>query len=294
MKNTNEKKVAIFDVSSHLHRIYHVKKNKSENIDLLQPFINMINKELSEMHGISHFIFVFDGSSKENFRNKIYPQYKANRPPSDPHYVEQKRMVFSALKRMGAVVLCNPKYEADDIINVISNKLSNVKIKHIISTKDKDLFCLVDEYTKIFTGNGKKVYSVQDVFEDKGVFPYQMNDYLTMVGDASDNVLGIDGIGEKTAARILSEITFDEMMLDPARIKDIVGVRGAQKIIDDINNRADEIWFMRSIIQLESSIDGGIDFNLKDSRSFDIGERFREIILSKPKISNYRENKNVI
>lgn len=264
MKKQNNINVAIFDVSSHLHKLFHSPRNKDNQNNLLNPFIDLFNKEMRGMGNPSHVIFVFDGRSNENFRNKIYSEYKANRPPPDENYVAQKRMIFSFLKQSGATVLCNPKYEADDLIATISRKLSKAKIKHTIATKDKDLFCLVNEYGKLFLGVKLGIYGVSEVHKDKGVFPHQMNEYLTLVGDVSDNIIGVRGVGAKTAAKILEKFDLSDVLREPENLLQIDNIRGVQKIIDYIDHNEDDIWFMKSIIDLEDNVK--LDFNLSDSR----------------------------
>lgn len=292
MENNNKQSphIAIFDVSSHLHRIFHSLKKQNQENNLIHPFFDLIKREIGAIGNVSHCIFAFDGAPKENFRNEIYPEYKENRPPPEEIYVEQKRLVYSTLKKMGATVLCYPKYEADDLIGSISKRLSSKNIEHTIATRDKDLFCLVNDCAQVFLGLNKGVYGIKEVKADKGILPEQMNDYLTLVGDASDNIKGVDGIGAKKAIKILEKMTFSELMENPEKILDLDGFTGKQKAIDYLKNNEDEIWFMRSIIQLEDNVK--LDFNLSNSRLSNIDFSFVDQNFEKPIQTNNRGRKN--
>lgn len=268
-----------FDTSSHMHRVYqtmiskdiHKKPESFYNglpIYFIQGFFNLIFSEIKfmkEQHNIepTHLAFVFDGCNENNFRKKLYSLYKANRDESTPEFIFQKRMIYKILNTLGFATLSQKEYEADDIIATISNKISNTNIKHYIFTKDKDMFALINDNNFVVRGTTFDIYDKNKVIEDKGVRPDQMNDFLTLLGDKADNIIGVNGCGEKTALAILNKHTLNDILINPELINELDGVGKAikKKVFEYISNNIDFIRLMESLVEMKKDIDLNTNFN---------------------------------
>ena len=159
----------------------------------------------------ARLILAFDEGQSE-YRNTIQPNYKDGRPKAPPSFYSQISIMKTAANCLGVPTISIPGIEADDIIARIVQQATEDGIqKVVISSTDKDLLQLVtgaDARTTVVTmfNERKKVELYEsDVFEQHGVYPQQMADMLALAGDSSDNVVGVPGIGPKTAAKLLSE-----------------------------------------------------------------------------------------
>ncbi|MDO8644205.1 MAG: 5'-3' exonuclease H3TH domain-containing protein, partial [bacterium] len=141
----------------------------------------------------------------KTFRNEKFPAYKANRdaPPED--LVPQFPYFRKIVRAMNIPVLELSNYEADDVIGTVAKKMSRKKLKTIIVTGDKDLMQLVTDKVEIFDSMKEKEIRAPEVLERFGVLPEQVADVLGLAGDSSDNIPGVPGIGEKTAAKLIQQ-----------------------------------------------------------------------------------------
>lgn len=263
----NNKHLYSFDISSHIYRCYHMllKNNKHQENGayyngqptyLIRPAMQLIQSEINKNsdNPFSHIVFVFDGNSETNFRKDLYPEYKANRDETPHELTVQKRTIFRLLKAMGYPVLCIPEFEADDIIATLAKTTSRHGIKHTIFTKDKDLFALINEHTKIYRGSQHGLYDIARVLNEKGVHPSQINDYLTLLGDTSDNIKGVLGCGEKGAVKILQNYTLNQVLDNPQLLSETTGLTNKNKIIDYITNNKDVILLMQQLVKMKDDI----------------------------------------
>ena len=178
----------------------------------------------------SHCIATFD-SSKPTFRHEIRKEYKANRPPTPPELIPQFEKVKEFLAAFDVPCLEFPGYEADDIIGTIITMAESKQKNTLIITIDSDLLQLVSKYTKVLMLNpyGKKVYSNSEIQKRYGgLSAEQLVDLKALQGDSSDNIIGVPGIGEKTAIKLLSEHQCIENIyknlntINPIRIKNLL------------------------------------------------------------------------
>ena len=165
-----------------------------------------------------HVAVAFDPSGGV-FRNEIYPEYKANRkdPPDDMR--PQFALCREAVAALGIPVLLQAGYEADDLIGTLARRWTATGRPCLIVTADKDMMQLVDPLTSIWDGKEKAI-DREGVIERFGVPPESVVDILGLAGDSSDNIPGVPGIGEKTAAKLLQEYgTMDALLAAAATIK---------------------------------------------------------------------------
>ena len=167
-------------------------------------FINMIMPILSAAAPDDAFVCVFD-ASRTTFRQDIYPAYKANRTETPADLVTQSYMVRDAVAAMGMPVLCIPGVEADDVIATLATANCNNPGGTRIITSDKDLMQLVSPCIFLYDGMKQRTIREPEVLEKFGVRPDQVVDVQSLMGDSSDNVPGVHGIGPKKASELINQ-----------------------------------------------------------------------------------------
>lgn len=253
-----EKKLIIIDGYSFLFRAYHsmppLTNPEGTPVGAVFGFTNMVLKILEQMRP-THIVMVFD-SGKKSFRNDIYPKYKANRPPAPENLVPQFPLVREAARALNIHVLEQDHIEADDIIATLAVKATREKENVLIISSDKDLMQLINTHVKMYDAIKAKLISEEDVIEKWGVAPDKMLDLLSMVGDSSDNVPGLDGIGPKTASQLLNEYgNFDNI------IKSIESFKPSKKK-ETLLNGVEKFNLAKKLITLK--IDVELDINFSD------------------------------
>ena len=165
--------------------------------------VNMIRRLLAD-YDPEHIAVVFDAKGK-TFRNDLYPDYKAHRPPMPEELTQQIEAVHAIIKAMGLPLLCVPGVEADDVIGTLAQQATEQGIDTVISTGDKDMAQLVNQHVRLIDTMKDTISDEQGVVDKFEVTPAQIIDYLTLIGDKVDNVPGVPKVGPKTAVKWLKE-----------------------------------------------------------------------------------------
>lgn len=152
----------------------------------------------------THMVVVFD-MPEPTFRHKLSPIYKGDRPPMPPELAIQIPYLHAVIRALGIPLLTQSGVEADDLIGTLTKRACREGHHVLISTGDKDMAQLVDDLVLLEDSFRDRVLDTQGVFDKFGVWPRQIIDYLTLMGDASDGIKGIPGVGTKTAAKLLQE-----------------------------------------------------------------------------------------
>ncbi len=168
----------------------------------LYGFITRIDYLLKELK--PDFLVIALDSKGKTFRHEIYPEYKAKRKPAPEDLLIQIPEIKEYLKLKNIDTIEMPSYEGDDIIWFCKNE-ADKDMEVIIFTADKDMFQLVDRNTSIFHPKLKKTLDIEGIKEHYGLYPNQVVDYLSLMGDSSDNIPGAKGIGEKTAKKLIDQ-----------------------------------------------------------------------------------------
>jgi DNA polymerase-1 len=235
-----------------------------EPVFCLKPLIKNVQNEISALAKMnivnSHIVMVFDPLGK-NFRHRLFPDYKGNRDAKAPERRRQEELMYDMFVAMGYPCLRIDDYEADDTINTLSIKLSNLGIKNYIMTGDKDIMSRCDENTFIYSGRVKKLYGVKEVSLKFNLPPSKVLDYLALKGDAVDGLAGAKGIGEKSATIMLQHFSLDEILAEPDIIADL-DIRGVKGMIEGLKKNKDDVVLMRQLTELKSDVPLGIN-NLK-------------------------------
>lgn len=175
---------------------------------------NMIVK-----HKPTHILIAKD-TKEGSFRKEIYVEYKANRSEPPDELVPQFALVDELISVLGLPEIKMPRYEADDVIGSVASQWKNQFDEILIASGDKDLMQFVDGPIKMLDTMKEKIYEREDVKDKMGVYPEQIVDYLSLIGDTSDNIPGVPGIGPKGAQNLLEEYgTLEKVIENVASIK---------------------------------------------------------------------------
>ena len=216
----------LVDGSSYFFRAFHalppLTNSKEQPTGAIYGVANMV-KRLIKDYQSKHMAIVFDAKGK-TFRDEWYPAYKAHRPPMPVELSSQFEPLLQLLSAMGLPLLTIDGVEADDVIGTLAHQAHLQGIPVVISTGDKDMAQLVNGNITLINTMSNQVLDKEGVKEKFGVSPEQIIDYLTLVGDTSDNVPGVTKCGPKTAVKWLSHYhTLDELL---AHADDIDGKIG--------------------------------------------------------------------
>ena len=205
MNQENQKKLVLVDGSSYLFRAYHTRLSQMMTSPTGFPtqaifiVVNMLRKLLKDEQP-DRVAVVFDAKGK-TFRNDIYPEYKANRPPMPDDLREQIAPLHEIIRAQGFPLICIDGVEADDVIGTLCREGRDRGYQVLISTGDKDLAQLVNDKVTLINTMSNESLNIDGVREKFQVGAEQIVDYLALMGDSSDNIPGVPKVGPKTAAK---------------------------------------------------------------------------------------------
>jgi DNA polymerase-1 len=216
----------LVDGSSYLYRAFHalpsLTNSQGEPTGALHGVLTMINKLVREQPD-AQVAIVFDAPGK-TFRDALFADYKATRPPMPDELREQVVPILDAVRLMGLPLLQVEGVEADDVIGTLSQRAADRHLDVLVSTGDKDLAQLVNDRVTLVNTMTNTTLDRDAVKAKFDVYPEQIIDYLALVGDSSDNIPGVPRVGAKTAAKWLNEYgTADEIIARADEIKGKVG-----------------------------------------------------------------------
>ena len=220
------KTLLLVDGSSYLYRAFHALpdlRNKSgEPTGALYGVLNMLRR-LHKDFPADYSACVFDAKGK-TFRDDIYAEYKANRPPMPDDLGQQIAPLHAAIKAMGWPLLMIEGVEADDVIGCLAKQAEQQGMQVVISTGDKDMAQLVSPQVKLINTMSNEVLDEAGVEAKFGIPPNLIIDYLTLIGDSVDNVPGVEKVGPKTAVKwLLQHGSLDNIMQNADSITGVVG-----------------------------------------------------------------------
>jgi DNA polymerase I len=221
-----DRMLVLIDGSSYLYRAWHalpkLTSSRGAPTGALLGVLNMINK-LSKEQPTAHFAVVFDAPGK-TFRDALFDQYKANRPPMPDDLRAQVEPLLAAVQAAGLPLLRIEGVEADDVIGTLCRHGVESGMQVLVSTGDKDMTQLVGDGVTVVNTMTDTVLDRDGVKNKFDVWPEQIIDYLALVGDSSDNIPGVPKVGAKTAAKWLAEYgSVDEIVRNADAISGKVG-----------------------------------------------------------------------
>ncbi len=216
------KKIALIDGYGFVFRAYHslppLTRADKTPVGAVYGFVNMLIKLLASLD-VTHAAVVFDSGSK-TFRNEIFSDYKANRPPCPEDLKPQFPIVRQSAEALNLAILEKVGFEADDIIATIAKQSEKEGFEVLIVSSDKDLMQLVTENVLMYDAMKNRLIGISEVKEKFSVEPNKVLDVLSLMGDSSDNVSGVKGIGPKTAAELILEFgSLENIFLNLDKIK---------------------------------------------------------------------------
>ncbi len=229
--------LTLIDGSGFVYRAYHAIPHLSTTAGVptnaVYGFTTMLLKALRE-HSPTHVALVFD-AGRRSFRNEIDPEYKANRPEAPEDLVPQFPLVREVARALSVPVVEQQGVEADDVIGTLAARAREKGWEVVVVTGDKDFAQIVEEglslYDPMAEASGRGGWTGPGEVEKKlGIRPDQVVEYMALLGDKVDNVPGIPGVGEKTAAALIQRFgSVEEMLRRPDEIPEAVS-RGGEKL----------------------------------------------------------------
>ncbi|PTP34343.1 DNA polymerase I [Vibrio splendidus] len=232
----------LIDGSSYLYRAFHAYPGTMSNGDIptnaVYGVVNML-RSMMRQFASDRIAVIFDAKGK-TFRDDMYPEYKANRPPMPDDLRCQIEPLHNVIRAMGLPLISIPGVEADDVIGTLASQASAMGMPVLISTGDKDMAQLVDDNVTLINTMTNVVMDREGVIEKFGIPPELIIDYLALMGDKVDNIPGIPGVGDKTATALLQGIGSIEKLYQNLDDIAALGFRGsktmAKKLADNKDN----------------------------------------------------------
>ena len=232
--------------------------SKGQNTSAAYGFTNSLLK-LIEDHSIEHAAVVFDEGEEDTFRKEMYEDYKANRDPPPDELLENIPYIKEIVKGLDIPVLEVPGVEADDVIGTLARQAEGDGADVVIVSPDKDFKQLLSDKVSIYKpAKGDQDFEIKtgETFrEEYGLDPAQFVDMLALMGDSSDNVPGVYGIGEKTAQKLLREHHSVENLIDHA--DDLSGKRAR----DGMQEHAEEARLSKRLVRIRTELDVGLEWH---------------------------------
>ena len=228
-----EVQLILVDGSSYLFRAFHALPplitSKGQHTGAVKGVINMM-RSLVKTYPDSHIAVVFDAKGK-TFRNDMYAEYKAHRPPMPDELRSQIEPIHAIIKAMGLPMLVVEGVEADDVIGTLATQACAQQIRTLISTGDKDLAQLVTENVTLLNTMTNELLDPSGVTAKFGLPPERIVEYLALMGDAADNIPGVPGVGPKTALKWLQEFrSLEALVANSDKVSGKIGERLRENI----------------------------------------------------------------
>ena len=246
----DNKTFVLVDGSYYMFRAYHgmpeLANAKGEPTGAIFGVINMLRKLFNEYQP-DYLAVVFDAKGK-TFRNDLYKEYKAHRPPMPDDLVCQIAPIHDIIRALGLPLLIIDDVEADDVIGTLATQASEQGLKTYISSGDKDLAQLVDDHVRLVNTMNNTVLDKDGVREKYGVPPCAIIDYLALMGDSVDNIPGIPKVGPKTAVKWLAQYeSLEEIVHHADEIKGKVG--------ESLRANLDQLYLSKKLVTLKLDVD---------------------------------------
>ena len=245
--------LTLIDGNSLLFRAYYGVHSRLTRADgtptgAVYGFFNMLLPILASAKPNDSFVCVFD-ASRISFRQDIYPEYKANRHETPADLITQSYMVREGVAAMGMPVICIPGVEADDVIATLARENCTATDATRIITSDKDLMQLVSDCVFLYDGMKQKEIRETQVLEKFGVKPAQVIDVQSLMGDSSDNVPGVPGIGPKKASELINQFgSLDALYENLAQVKN-------DRIRNLLHDNKDKAYISKQLVTLKTDVD---------------------------------------
>lgn len=261
------KPVVLVDGSSYLFRAFHaiplLTNSRGLHTNAVKGVISMIRKLQKDFEG-SQLVVVFDAKGK-TFRNDIYPEYKAHRPPMPDELREQIEPIHNIIRAMGLPLLIIDGVEADDVIGTLAAQAVEHDQNVVISTGDKDMAQLVNSHVSLINTMTDTRLDVDGVKEKFGVPPEHIVDYLALMGDKVDNIPGVPKVGEKTAVGLVAGLgSLEDIYANLDKVA-ALDFRGAKTMAPKLEEHKEQALLSKVLATIKCDVE--LEFALPDIRS---------------------------
>src|SRR5690554_4062494 len=272
------KTVVLVDGSSYLFRAFHalppLTNSQGFQTNAVRGVISMIRK-LQKDYPDAQLVIVFDAKGK-TFRNDLYAEYKANRPPMPDELRDQIEPIHQIVRAMGLPLLIVDYVEADDVIGTLAAQAKKQEIDVVISTGDKDMAQLVNGRVTLINTMSNELLDSQGVEEKYGVKPRYIVDYLALMGDKSDNIPGVPKVGEKTAVGLVSGLGSVEDIYANLDKVATLSFRGAKTLAPRLEEHKEQAFLSKELATIKCDVE--LEFSLEDLKSSEQDtEKLKEI-----------------
>jgi DNA polymerase-1 len=253
--------LVLVDGSSYLYRAFHamykadLRNSAGEPTGAIRGVTAMLRRLLAD-YPTSHIAVVFDAKGK-TFRDEIYEQYKANRPPMPDDLRPQVEPIYDIIRAMGLPLLCIDGVEADDVIGTLTHQATEKGLDVVVSTGDKDMAQLVNHHVTLVNTMTETVLNSDGVKDKFGLPPELIIDFLALMGDKVDNIPGVPGVGEKTALALLQNLgSIKDIYANLEAVRDL-DFRGAKKMPEKLADNKDmaELSYQLATIKCDVELD---------------------------------------
>ena len=249
------KLLLLVDGSSYLYRAYHalpdLRNAEGEPTGAIYGFLNMLHR-LQKDYPTAYVACIFDAKGK-TFRNELYQEYKANRTAMPDDLVKQTAPIHELVRMLGWPVLSVEGIEADDVIGTLVAIASQEGFNTVVSTGDKDISQLVNDRVTLVNTMNNEIMDTEGVIKKFGVPPDRIIDYLSLIGDTSDNIPGVSKVGPKTAVKWLAQYgSLDGVIENAENIKGTTG--------DNLRKSLDWLLQARKLVTIRTNCDLGRQF----------------------------------
>ena len=263
MPDSKKPPFILVDGSSYLFRAFHglppLTNSKGQDTGAIYGVVNML-KSLIKEYNPTHMAVIFDAKGK-TFRDDIYKEYKANRPPMPEELRSQIAPLHTIIKAMGLPVIVESGVEADDVIGTLAKHATEKGIDTLISTGDKDMAQLVNKHVTLINTMTNQLMDVEGVNTKFGIPPELVIDFLALKGDKVDNIPGVPGVGDKSAQALLNGIGgIDEIYKNLDKIADL-SFRGSKSMAAKMEEYEEQARLSYTLATI--SIDLELDYDVE-------------------------------
>lgn len=263
MPESKKSPFILVDGSSYLFRAFHglppLTNSKGQDTGAIYGVVNML-KSLIKQYNPTHMAVIFDAKGK-TFRDDIYAEYKANRPPMPDELRSQIAPLHTIIKAMGLPVIVESGVEADDVIGTLAKHATERGIDTVISTGDKDMAQLVNQHVTLINTMTNQTMDIEGVTTKFGIPPELVIDFLALKGDKVDNIPGVPGVGDKSAQALLNGIGgIDDIYKNLDKISDL-SFRGSKTMAAKMSEYEEQARLSYTLATI--SIDLELDYDVE-------------------------------
>ncbi|GAB1265419.1 DNA polymerase I [Aurantivibrio infirmus] len=254
---TADSPLVLVDGSSYLYRAFHalppLANSKGQATGAIKGVTSMLRKLQKDYPG-SHIAVVFDAKGK-TFRDKIFAEYKANRPPMPDELRSQVQPIHDIVKAMGLPLLIIDDVEADDVIGTLAAQATEQGHHVVVSTGDKDMAQLVSPHVTLVNTMTNTLFDREGVINKFGIPPELIIDFLALMGDKIDNIPGVPGVGEKTALGLLQGLGSLENIYQQLDAVSGLDIRGAKTLAKKLEDNKDKAFLSYELATIKTDVE---------------------------------------